>query len=289
MSSSTHASHAFVPPPARRAVLTIAGSDSGGGAGIQADLRTFAAFGVHGLSAVTAVTAQNADGVSCIHALPPGVVAAQIAAVAADVPVAAAKTGMLATAAIVDVVCERLRALAIRPVVDPVLASTSGARLLDEDGIRRMTTRLLPLAAVVTPNRMEAERLSGIGIASLAAAREAARRIRELGAAAVIVTGGHLGEETGTVVDVLDAGAGAVEIATQRAGGAGGSRTHGTGCAFSAALTAGLAAGRALPDAAEEAQRYVADALRRASRVGRGGPVLDHAAASAGGAGRRRA
>ena len=288
MSSSTHASHASVPPPARRAVLTIAGSDSGGGAGIQADLRTFAAFGVHGLSAVTAVTAQNADRISCIHALPPGVVAAQIAAVAADVPVAAAKTGMLATAAIVDVVCERLRALAIRPVVDPVLASTSGARLLDEDGIRRMTARLLPLAAVVTPNRMEAERLSGIGIASLAAAREAARRIRDLGAAAVIVTGGHLGEETGTVVDVLDAGAGAVEIATRRAGGAGGSRTHGTGCAFSAALTAGLAAGRALPDAAEEAQRYVADALRRASRVGRGGLVLDHAAASAGGAGRRR-
>ena len=270
------------------AALTIAGSDSGGGAGIQADLRTFAAYGVYGLSAVTAVTAQNTDGISRIHALPPGVVAAQIAAVAADFPIAAAKTGMLATASIVEIVCEQLQALAIRPVVDPVLASTSGSRLLDEAGARRLTARLLPLAAIVTPNRMEAERLSGMAIASLAGAREAARRIRDLGAAAVIVTGGHLDEDADTVVDILDDGAGAIEIATPRVGGPGGSRTHGTGCAFSAALTAGLAAGRALPAAAEDAQRYVAAALRRARRVGRGGRVLGHGrpgAATAGGTG----
>ena len=250
-----------------QAVLAIAGSDSGGGAGIQADLKTFAAFGVHGLSAVTAVTAQNPDGISCAHALPPGVVAAQIEAVAAGFPVAAAKTGMLATGPIVDTVCRRLEALSIRTVVDPVLVSTSGGRLLDEDGLRRLKARLLPLAAVVTPNRMEAERLSGIEITSLAAAREAAQRIRDLGAAAVIVTGGHLHEDTDTVVDVLYDGRGAVEIATRRVGGPGGSRTHGTGCTFSAALTAGLARGRTLPIAAEDAQRYVVAALRKAHRV----------------------
>ncbi len=259
-----------------QAVLTIAGSDSGGGAGIQADLKTFAAFGVHGLSAVTAVTAQNRVGISCTRTLPAEVVAAQIAAVAADFPVAAAKTGMLSTGAIVDVVCRQLETAAIRPVVDPVLVSTSGSRLLDADGVRRLKTRLLPLAAVVTPNRMEAERLSGIRITSRAAAREAARRIRDLGAAAVIVTGGHLDEETDAVVDLLDDGTGPVEIAAPRVGGAGGSRTHGTGCTFSAALTAGLAVGRALPAAAEDAQRYVADALRRAQRVGGHGPLLDH-------------
>ena len=256
-----------------RAALTTAGSDSGGGAGLQADLRTFAAFGLHGLSAVTAVTAQNTAGIADIHVLPPAIVAAQITAVADEFTVAAAKTGMLATGAVVDAVCAALEALALRPVVDPVLASTSGSRLLDEDGIRRLHARLLPLAAVVTPNRMEAERLSGIAVASRAAAREAARRILDLGPRAVIVTGGHLDEEAATVVDILDDGTGAVEIATPRVA-TGGGRTHGTGCVFSAALTAGLAAGRTLPDAAEDAQRYVAAAIRQARRVGRG-LVLD--------------
>ena len=271
-----------------RAALTIAGSDSGGGAGLQADLKTFAAFGVHGLSVVTAVTAQNRDGISRTHALPPDVVAAQVAAVAADFPVAAAKTGMLATGAIVDVVCRQLETLAVRPVVDPVLVSTSGSRLLDAHGIRRLRARLLPLAAVVTPNRMEAERLSGIRITSLGAAREAARRIRDLGAAAVIVTGGHLGEDMDTVIDLVDDGTGAVEIATPRVGSRVGSRTHGTGCTFSAALTAGLAEGRTLTAAAEDAQRYVAAALRRGPRIGRRGRVLDHgrlAGATVGGTG----
>jgi len=258
-----------------RAALTIAGSDSGCGAGMQADLKTFAAFGIHGLSAVTAVTAQNPAGISDTHVLPPAVVAAQIAAVAAGFPVAAAKTGMLATGAIVDAVCRSLEALGIRPVVDPVLVSTSGSSLLDWAGIRRMKTRLLPLAAVATPNRMEAEQLSGVAVTSLATAREAARRILDFGPQAVIVTGGHLEEPADTVVDVLDDGTGAVEIATPRVS-AGGSRTHGTGCAFSAALTAGLAAGRGLPDAAEGAQRYVAAAIRRAYRIGRSGLVLDH-------------
>ena len=250
-----------------RAALTIAGSDSGGGAGLQADLRTFTAFGLHGLSAVTAVTAQSPAGIAGTHVIPPAVVAAQIAAVAAAFPVSAAKTGMLANGAVVDAVCAALEALALRPVVDPVLVSTSGSRLLDEDGIRRLQARLLPLAAVVTPNRMEAERLSGIAVASRAAAREAARRILDLGPRAVIVTGGHLDEQAGTVVDILDDGTGAVEIATPRVAAVGGA-AHGTGCVFSAALTAGLARGRSLPDAAEDAQRHVAAALRRAQRVG---------------------
>ena len=257
-----------------RAALTIAGSDSGCGAGMQADLQTFAAFGIHGLSAITAVTSQNPAGIADTHVLPPAVVAAQIAAVAAGFPVAAAKTGMLATGSIVDAVCRAVEALALRPVVDPVLVSTSGSALLDWGGIRRMKTRLLPLAAVATPNRMEAEQLSGIAVTSLAAAREAARRILDLGPQAVIVTGGHLAEPADTVVDVLVDGTGAVDIATPRVA-AGGSRTHGTGCAFSAALTAGLAAGRGLPAAAEDAQRFVAAAIRGAHRVGRGGLVLD--------------
>ena len=270
-----------------RAVLTIAGSDSGCGAGLQADLKTFAAFGLHGLTAVTAVTAQNSAGIRDTHVLPPDVVEAQIAAVAADFPLAAAKTGMLARGAIVDAVCRQLEALTLRPVVDPVLISTSGTRLLDEEGVRRMRERLLPLAAVVTPNRMEAERLSGVRITSPVTAREAARRILDLGAGAVIVTGGHVNERADTVVDLLDDGAGGVEIATPRVGGPGGSRTHGTGCAFSAALTAGLAAGRMLPAAAEDAQRYVAAAIRRAHRIGRGGCVLDHAPPGAPTAGER--
>ena len=257
------------------AALTIAGSDSGGGAGIQSDLRTFAAYGVHGLSALTAVTAQNTHEISRTQPLTPEVVAAQITTVAADFPIAAAKTGMLANRSIVAVVCERLQALSLRPVVDPVLVSTSGGLLLDESGLRLLKARLLPLASVVTPNRMEAERLSGTQITSLAGAREAARRIRDLGAAAVIVTGGHL-DGTDTVVDVLDDGAGVVEIATTRVGGPGGSSTHGTGCAFSAALTAGLATGLALPAAAEDAQRYVAAAIRQACRFGRGRSVLGH-------------
>lgn len=263
------------------AALTIAGSDSGCGAGVQADLKTFAAFGLHGLSAVTAVTAQSPAGISATHALPPDLVAAQIAAVAAGFPVAAAKTGMLATGAIVEAVCRQLETLAIRPVVDPVLVSTSGTPLLDDDGLRLLRMRLLPLATVVTPNRVEAERLSGVPVTSRVAAREAARRILDLGAGAVIVTGGHLDEEADTVVDVLDDGAGAVELATPRAGGPDGSRIHGTGCTFSAALTAGLAAEHSLPAAAEDAQRYVAAAIRRARRIGRGTLVLDHARAAA--------
>lgn len=245
--------------------LTIAGSDPAGGAGVQADLRAFAARGVRGASAVTAVTAQTTAAVTAIHAVPPHVVAAQIDAVAAGFTIAAAKTGMLCNGPIVDAVAARVEALAIRLVVDPVMTSTSGARLLDEDGVGLLRKRLLPLATVVTPNRMEAERLAGVAIASVGGARDAARRIRELGPAAVIVTGGHLRAAPDTIVDIVDDGSGAVELETPRIGGPAGTRVHGTGCAFSAALAAGLARGRGLVDAARDAQRYVAGVIRRAT------------------------
>ena len=176
--------------------LTIAGSDSSGGAGVQADLKTFAAHGVYGFSAVTAITAQDASGVRASHPLPPAVVEAQIAAGMASGGVAAVKTGMLATAAIVEAVAAAAARLALpRLVVDPVLRSGLGDRLLDDDALGLLARALLPHAAAVTPNRPEAERLAGMPIATLADARDAARRIHDLGPGAVVVTGGHLDDD----------------------------------------------------------------------------------------------
>ena len=253
----------------RRAVpaaLSIAGSDSSGGAGIQADLKTFAAHGVHGLSAVTAVTAQDATGVRACHAVPPEIVEAQIAAALAGPGVAAAKTGMLATAAIVDVVAAAASRLPLpRLVVDPVLRSGLGDRLLDDEALELLVRKLLPRATVVTPNREEAERLAGMGIASRAEARDAARRIHDLGPRAVVVTGGHLEEEAAHAVDVLFDGRDVVELRAPRVSGL---TVHGTGCTFAAAVAAGLARGRTVAEAAAEAQRFVAGALRHAVAVG---------------------
>ncbi|MCY3846197.1 MAG: bifunctional hydroxymethylpyrimidine kinase/phosphomethylpyrimidine kinase [Acidobacteria bacterium] len=255
------------------AALTIAGSDSSGGAGIQADLRTFAAHGVHGLCAVTAVTAQDAGGVQACHAVPPRVVEAQIAAATASPGVAAVKTGMLATAAIVDVVAAAAARRALpRLVVDPVLRSGLGDRLLDDDAIERLRRALLPRAAVVTPNRDEAERLAGMRIASPADAREAARRIHDLGPRAVVVTGGHLEEDAGHAVDVLFDGSDVVELRAPRVNGL---TVHGTGCTFAAAVAAALAHGRPVAEAAADAQRFVAGALRDAVAAGPAGRVLD--------------
>ena len=255
------------------AALTIAGSDSSGGAGIQADLRTFAAHGVHGLSAVTAVTAQDGTGVRACHAVPPEIVEAQIAAAAGGPGVAASKTGMLATAAIVDVVAAAAGRLPLpRLVVDPVLRSGLGDRLLDDDAIELLVRKLLPRATVVTPNRQEAERLAGMGIASRAAARDAARRIHDLGPRAVVVTGGHLEEDAAHAVDVLFDGRDVVELRTPRVTGL---TVHGTGCTFSAALAAALARGRTVAEAAADAQRLVAGALGHAVAAGPAGRVLD--------------
>jgi hydroxymethylpyrimidine/phosphomethylpyrimidine kinase len=255
-----------------RTALTIAGSDSGGGAGIQADLKTFAAHRVYGTSAITAVTAQNTLGVTAVETLSADVVTAQIEAVAGDIGVNAVKTGMLATAAIVEAVAAAIDTLELpNVVVDPVMIAKGGDRLLEEEAVAAMKSELLRRALVVTPNAMEAAALADMVVDSLDAAREAARRIRALGPNAVIVKGGHLpGAEA---VDVLYDGHLFVEfrgpwIETRN--------THGTGCTFAAALAANLALGRSLREAAERAKQYVLGALRSGFAVGHGHGVIDH-------------
>lgn len=254
-----------------RTALTIAGSDPSGGAGVQGDLKTFAAHQVYGLSAVTAVTAQNTVGVSDVMPLPADFVTAQIEVVAADIVVHAVKTGMLADAAIVEAVSAAVEELELpNLVVDPVIASSSGAALLDGDGIQVLLSLLFPRARVVTPNIPEAEALSGIVIRSPTDMREAARRLHDTGPAAVIITGGHA--EGQMVVDLLFDGHGFTELRARRVPGGG---IHGTGCAFSAAVAAGLAADRPIEEVAANAQAYVAAAMARRLDIGRGG-ALDH-------------
>ncbi len=218
-------------------VLTIAGSDSSGGAGIQADLKTFTVFRTYGMSAITALTAQNTRGVLGIFPVSPEFVRAQIDAVATDVGIDAAKTGMLATRGIIEAVAEAVRVHRIAPlVVDPVMVAQSGARLLEDDARDALLRELLPLAAVVTPNVPEAEALLGMRIAGVADQRVAARRLIDLGAAAALVKGGHLaGTES---VDVLDDGHDVEELRAPRIDTP---HTHGTGCMTAAALAACLA------------------------------------------------
>jgi hydroxymethylpyrimidine/phosphomethylpyrimidine kinase len=263
-----------------RTALTIAGSDSSGGAGIQADLKTFAAFGIYGASAITAVTAQSTKGIEAAVALDADFVTAQIEAVAGDFTIDATKIGMLANAAIVEAVAAAIAELDLPlVVVDPVLVSSSGERLLDEDGVRALCAELLPRARVVTPNIPEAEALGGRRIQSMDDAREAARRIHDMGAAAVIITGGHptSNSERRTpndeVVDLLFDGRAFFECRVPRVESR---HTHGTGCTFAAAVTAGLALGRELPDAAARAQQYVAGAIAHAPGIGHGRGPLDH-------------
>lgn len=253
-----------------RTALTIAGSDSGGGAGIQADLKTFAAHGVYGTSAITAVTAQNTVGITASLALPTDLIAAQIEAVASDIGVHAAKTGMLATAAIVEAVARTVSDLELPYlVVDPVMVATSGDVLLHDDAVATLKADLLPRAFVVTPNRMEAEVLAGMAIETVDDARTAAHRILALGPAAVIVKGGHLASQD--VVDLLHDGHSLTELRGPRTPG---TSTHGTGCTFAAALTANLALGRSLREAFERSKSYVANAIRHSVAIGRGhGPV----------------
>jgi len=257
--------------PARRPrALTVAGSDSGGGAGIQADLKTFAALGVYGASAITAITAQNTVGVRAIHEVPVDVVAAQIDAVLEDIGADAAKTGMLSSAPIIDVVADRLRFHGVRNlVVDPVMVAKSGDRLLREDAVAALKSTLLPLATVVTPNAPEATVLSGIEVIDASSAREAARRIAGLGPRIVVVKGGHFeGDHSddlvwdGTRFEVLSG----PRIATRH--------THGTGCTFSAAIAAELARGLAPLEALREARAFLQGAIEHAEPLGSGhGPV----------------
>ena len=257
----------------RRIALTIAGSDPGGGAGIQADLKTFAALGVYGYSVITAVIAQNSAAVRSVAPVEPAMVAAQIETLAAERVPDALKTGALANAAIVETVADLVIRLGLpAPVVDPVMIASSGAPLLDEAGRRALVDRLIPIARVVTPNLPEAQALSGIAAATPAAIREMARRIHAMGARAVVIKGGHREAES-AAIDLLFDGGDFVEIVGERIAGGG---AHGTGCAFSAAIAAGLARGLELEDAVREAKDYVARAIRASFTLGAGRPLLDH-------------
>jgi hydroxymethylpyrimidine/phosphomethylpyrimidine kinase len=251
--------------------LTIAGSDSGGGAGIQADLKTFSAFRVFGASVLTAVTAQNSVGVQGVLDLPPDFVARQLESVLSDLGVDAIKTGMLATAPIVALVVERLRAYGQTViVVDPVMAATSGDPLLASDARSALVKELLPLALVVTPNLDEAAVLADMPVRSEKEMEEAARRIHGLGPRAVLVKGGHLADDA---TDLLWDGRTMERFTAPRVGGP---ATHGTGCTLSAAIAAGLALGVPLTEAVRRAKAYVTVAIREGFTPGRGARVARH-------------
>ena len=267
--------------------LTIAGSDSGGGAGLQADLKTFAALGVFGTSAVTALTAQNTCGVRGVLAVPGAFVAEQVEAVLADLDVRAVKTGMLGTAEVVAAVAA-LAAAGRLPqlVVDPVMVASSGDRLLEPAAERAYVEALLPHAAVLTPNRMEAQALLGGEITSLTQQGEAARALGALGPRLVVVKGGHAtADAADEAVDVVWDGAELRRLSGPRLDTR---NTHGTGCTFAAAITAGLAGGRPVAEAVEEAKAYVGRALAASAgwRLGAGHGPLDHTAGPSGAANR---
>ena len=259
-----------VEQPRRPRALTIAGSDSGGGAGIQADLKTFSVLGVFGMTAITAVTVQNTLGVSGYEAISPGVVGDQIRAVATDIGVDAAKTGMLANGGVVSAVADAVLETGIRNlVVDPVSVSKHGNRLLEPDAIQTLRERILPLATLVTPNLAEASALAEFPVASRDEMRRAAAAILELGVAAVLVKGGHL---EGSVAEDLFADGVREEWIV--AGRIDTPHTHGTGCTLSAAIAAHLAMGAQPLEAARAAKAFVTEAIRHALAIGGGiGPV----------------
>lgn len=255
-----------------RTALTIAGSDSGGGAGIQADLKTFAAHGVYGTCAITAVTAQNTLGVTAWQALPADLVTAQIEAIAGDMGANAVKVGMLANAAIVEAVAAAIDSLELPlAVVDPVMIAKGGDRLLEEEAVAAILAELLPRAHIVTPNIPEAEVLAGMPIASLDDMREAGRRILARGPRVVLVKGGHHdGPES---IDVVCTAAESFELRGPRIDSR---HTHGTGCTLSSAIAANLAKGLADRQAIEEARVYLEGAIRNAPGIGRGHGPLNH-------------
>ena len=249
--------------------LTIAGSDSGGGAGIQADLKTFAALDVYGMSALTAITAQNTCGVTAVQAIDVDVVEAQIRAVASDIGVDAAKTGMLFSAPIIDRVAHVIRELALpNVVVDPVMVATSGDRLLQPDAEESLRTALLPLATIVTPNLDETAVLVGHGVQGLDAMQAAAEAIVGMGVNAVLIKGGHATEKA---TDVFYDGATMERLAGEVVET---KNTHGTGCTLSSAIAAYLARGLPLLDAVRQAKHYLTGALKQSLSIGQGsGPV----------------
>ena len=249
--------------------LTIAGSDSGGGAGIQADLKTFSALGVFGMSALTAITAQNTRAVTAVFEMPPEIVAAQIDAVVADIGVDVAKTGMISSSELIRVVANRIRHHGLsRFVVDPVMVAKSGDRLLREDAVEALREELIPLATVVTPNLPEAEVLVGRSIVTLDDMRQAAADIVAFGARSVVVKGGHRPDDA---TDVFYDGQRHLELQAPRIET---SSTHGTGCTFASAIAALLARGADLTTAVQEAKAYLTTAIERADPIGGGhGPV----------------
>lgn len=260
--------------------LTIAGSDCGGGAGIQADLKTFMMQGCYGLSVITALTAQNTRAVTAIEAPTPGFVAEQLRVVRADFPLRAAKTGMLFSEAIINAVADGLVGKDFPLVVDPVCVAQSGARLLESEAVEALKTRMFPLADLITPNRHEAELLAGMAIASREDADTVIRRLLALGARAVLLKGGHFASGEA-------AGAGFVADRLVLADGRGWElvrpyvdthNTHGTGCTLSAAITAHLALGKAMPEAVESARDYLQLALETSWDLGHGDGPVNHLA-----------
>ncbi|MEB3292073.1 MAG: bifunctional hydroxymethylpyrimidine kinase/phosphomethylpyrimidine kinase [Synechococcales bacterium] len=257
--------------PAIVTALTIAGSDSGGGAGIQADLRTFAFHRIHGASALTCVTAQNTLGVTRVDALPPEAVVAQIQAVASDIGIQSAKTGMLLNSDIIAAVVEHLEGSPIpKLIVDPVMVSRAGAQLISDEAIALLKHRLIPLALITTPNRYEAQILSGVEVVDLPSMQTAAQKIYQLGAKAVLVKGGGMvGELRG--IDVWFDGATLIQLQTKTVNT---THTHGTGCTLSAAIAANVALGLDPLTATQAAKDYVTQALDHALAIGKGqGPV----------------
>jgi len=254
-----------------KTALTIAGSDSGGGAGIQADLKTFTAFGVYGMTVITSVTAQNTLGVLDIHDLPAAFVARQLEAVLSDLPVDAAKTGMLSTAGIIRTVGAQLRERNIKNlVVDPVMVAKSGHRLLQEEALQALREELLPAASVLTPNLPEAEVLTGLKISGPEEMRRAAEMIHALGPASVLIKGGHL---EGRAVDILFDGSEFIELPADRVDTR---HTHGTGCTLSAAIAALLAQEQKIAEAVMAAKDFITRAIQTAPGLGHGHGPLNH-------------
>ncbi len=252
--------------------LTIAGSDPSGGAGMQADLKTFHQHGVYGMSVVTLLTVQNTQSVSSVHHLDPAFVIEQLDAVLSDIPPQAAKTGALGSAAIIDALAERAAKFDFPLVVDPVMISKHGAALLDEDAVESLKSKLLPHAFCITPNLPEAAALTGIEVTDRATLEQAARAIAELGPEHVFIKGGHA---AGPALDLLWSDGQVHEFAAERIDS---TNTHGTGCVLSAAITARLARGEPLVDAVRAAKHFVTQAIRTAPGLGHDtGPTNMHA------------
>lgn len=255
-----------------RKVLTIAGSDCSGGAGIQADLKTMTAFGVYGMSVITALTAQNTTGVSGITEIDPEFTAKQIDAVFTDIRPDAVKIGMAANSSLIRIITEKLKEYdAVNIVVDPVMVSTSGSRLLRDDAVNTLTEELMPLAKVITPNIPEAEVLSGIRIKDRESMAETARMIAEKTQTAVLLKGGHLGDRADDLLVTCEGSE--IWFYSERIDNP---NTHGTGCTLSSAIACGLASDLSLEDSVLAAKEYISDALRSGLDLGRGRGPLDH-------------